>query len=372
MEEAFASNNVTDHTRESSSQLPALRMIEVVLYFTISAVGITANSMIFHSLLSRHSLRVGEYLILNLALTDLATCAVSIPFDLTERLMGGFPYGSIMCYVVYPLQTVLMAVSVITLLSMSLERRRIVMKPFLRPRVLPRKAKIAICVSWIAPILVIIPYALVLRLDGENCVEKWPEHWHVRVFTLTNFTIFFVIPIVVIATSYFRAGKKVRMELEKLNDMLEGSNRSKRDYTRKRTIQKLKVTKMFIIVVVTFFVCMLPTHLVWIWHDFAQGQQNTHFQDLLTFSNIAMYLNSALNPFIFRSVRGKSFTRLIACCCKKFGANSRESWMFPCCVDTHHQMSQVERERAIRVTRQSLSGSSDVCDLFEVFYETSV
>ena len=372
MEETFASNNVTDHTRESSSQLPAIRIVEVVLYFTISVVGITGNSMIFHSLLSRHSLRVGEYLILNLALTDMATCAVSIPFDLTERLIGGFPFGSIMCYVVYPLQTVLIAVSVITLLSMSLERQRIVMKPFLRPRVLPRKAKIAICVSWIAPILVIIPYALVLRLDGEHCLEKWPENWHVRVFTLTNFTIFFVIPIVVIATSYFRAGRRVRLELRKLNDMLDGTNRSKKDYIRKRTIQKLKVTKMFIIVVVTFFVCMLPTHLVWIWHDFAQGEQNTHFQDLLTFSNIAMYLNSALNPFIFRSVRGKSFTRLVTCCCKKFGANSRDSWIFPRCIYIHHKMSQVERERAIRVTRQSISRSSDVFDIFEVCYETSV
>ncbi|XP_078357028.1 bombesin receptor subtype-3-like [Oculina patagonica] len=373
MEELFADNNSTVTPSDSSTQFSAIRIMEIILYFTISLVGITANTMIFHTLLSRNNLRVGEYLILNLAITDLATCAVSIPFDLAERLAGGFPFGSILCFVVYPLQTVLMAVSVITLLSMSLERRRVVMEPFVRPRVLPKTAKIAIFVSWIAPTLIIIPYALVLRLDGENCLEKWSESWHVKVFTLTNFTVFFVIPIAVIAASYTMAGKKVRKELQNLNDMFEGTNRSRKEYIKKRTVQKSKVTKVFITAVVAFFVCMLPTHLAWIWHDFAQGSEHPHFKDILIFSNILMYLNSALNPFIFRSVRGKSFTRLITCCCKKFNENSAtSSGYFPRCVCTPQSTPQVERERAIRDTKSFSRTSDEICPRFDVCYETSV
>lgn len=374
MEELGANHNDNISASSSLTQFPAIRIIEIILYFIISLVGIAANSMIFHTLLSRNNLRVGEYLILNLAITDLATCAVSIPFDLAERLAGGFPFGSIMCYVVYPLQTVLMAASVITLLSMSLERRRVVMEPFARPRVLPKTAKIAILVSWIAPTLVIIPYALVLRLDGENCLEKWSEYWHVRVFTLTNFTVFFVIPITVIATSYIMAGRKVRKELQNLDDMLEGKDRSRKQYIKKRTVQKLKITKVFITAVVAFFVCMLPTHLVWIWHDFAEGDENPYFKDILIFSNILMYLNSVLNPFIFRSVRGKLFTRLIACCCKKFSENSASSSrLFLGCAYTPHSSPQVERERAIRAITKSFSRSSDVTfPKFDVCYETSV
>lgn len=373
MEELFAVNNSTASPSDISTQFSAIWIIEIILYFTISLVGITANSILFHTLQSRNNLRVGEYLILNLAITDLATCAVSIPFDLAERLSGGFPFGSILCYVVYPLQTVLMAVSVITLLSMSLERRRIVMEPFVRPRVLPKTAKTAIIVSWIAPILVIIPYALVLRLDGENCLEKWSESWHVKVFTLTDFTVFFVIPIAVIATSYVMAGRKVRKELQNLNDMIEGRDRSRKEYIKKRTVQKLKVTKVFITAVVAFIVCMLPTHLAWIWHDFAQGNEHPYFKDILIFSNIVMYLNSALNPFIFRSVRGKTFTRLIACCCKKFNKNSvTSSGFFARCVYTPQSTPQVARERAIRVTKSFSKTSDEICQRFDVCYETSV
>lgn len=365
MDELAGGHNDNVGASSSLIQFSAIRIIQIMLYFILSFVGIAANSMIFHTLLSRNNLRVGEYLILNLAVTDLSTCAVSIPFDLAERLAGEFPFGSIMCYVVYPLQTVLMAVSVITLLSMSLERRRVVMEPFARPRILPKTTKIAILVSWIAPTLVIIPYALVLRLDGKNCLEKWSEYWHVKVFTLTNFTVFFVIPITVITSSYIMAGRKVRKELQNLDDMLEGKDRSHKEYLKKRTVQKLRITKVFITAVVAFIVCMLPTHLVWIWHDFAQGGEKAYFKDILIFSNILMYLNSALNPFIFRSVRGKSFTRLIACCCKQFGKNSASTaglLSFP----------QVERERAIRVTK-SFSRTSDVTfPKFDVCYETSV
>ena len=368
MEELGANQNDNVSASSSLTQFSAIKIIQIILYFITSFVGIAANSMIFHTLLSRNNPRVGEYLILNLAVTDLATCAVSVPFDLAERLAGGFPFGSIMCYVVYPLQTVLMAVSVITLLSMSLERRRVVMEPFARPRVLPKTTKIAILVSWIAPILVIIPYALVLRLDGKNCLEKWSESWHVKVFTLTNFSVFFVIPIAVIAASYIMAGRKVRKELQKLEHMLEGKadrSISHREYLKKRTMQKLRVTKVFITAVAAFIVCMLPTHLVWIWHDFAQGDKKTYFQDILIFSNILMYLNSALNPFIFRSVRGKSFTWLTVCCCKKFSKNSASTTRLSF-------LPQVERERAIRVTK-SFSRTSDVTfPTVDVCYETCV
>lgn len=371
--EAFHARSNDTATSEISSQIPVIRIIEIILYFAISITGITANGMIFHTLFSRNSLRVGEYLILNLAITDMATCTLSIPFDLAERLVGGFPFGSILCFLVYPLQTVLMAVSVITLLSMSLERRRIVMK-VLRPRVLPKTAKIAICVSWIAPTLVIIPYALVLRLDGEHCLERWLESWHVKVFTLTNFTLFFVIPIAVIASSYILAGRTLRKELQKLDDMLDGTERSRSEYIKKRTLQKLKVTKVFVTAVVAFFFCMLPTHLVWIWHDFAQGIRHEHFKDILIFANILMYSNSTLNPFIFRSVRGRAFTRLVACCCKAFSDRSSISWLSSNCVVAPRSMpSGVERERAIRVTRQSYSRTSnELYDRDIQVYETSV
>ena len=49
------------------------------------------------------------------------------------------------------------------------------------------------------------------------------------------------------------AGKKLRDGLKQLPDMLEGPKRSKSEYIKRRTIQKLKVTRVFVIAVVAFF-----------------------------------------------------------------------------------------------------------------------
>ncbi|XP_015770979.1 PREDICTED: bombesin receptor subtype-3-like [Acropora digitifera] len=360
-------SNDTMGAMESSLLIATLHSIKIILYFFISITGITANGMLLYALLGHRSLRVGEFLILNLAITDLATCIISIPFDIAEHLAGGFHFGSTLCLLVYPFQTILMAVSVITLLFMSLERRHIVIHTLL-PRNLPKRAtKFAICISWIIPVLAIIPYALVLRLDGANCLEKWDEQWHVKVFTLTYFTIFFVVPLCITATSYFVAGKKLRDGLKQLPDMFEGPERAKSEYIKRRTIQKLRVTRVFIIAVVAFFFCMLPTHLVWIWHDFSPGaREHRYFKDILVFANIFMYLNSVLNPFIFRNVSGKTFQNLMAVCCKVLGIRQKNVSLET--VHPKKNQTGIEMEKSVRYTaRQQICND---LNSFDTYHET--
>ena len=336
----------TTEPQTAQGEFSAVQILQLIFYFGIIIVGFTGNSVVCVTLLSRQTRRVGEYLILNLAVTDLATCAISIPFDLVERLSGGFPFGSILCYMVYPFQTVLMAVSVITLLSISLERHRVVMTP-LRPRVLPRTAKIAICLSWFVPSLVLIPYVLVLRVEEKQCMEKWPKDWYVKLFTITNFALFYVVPLSIIASSYIRAGRKIRKELLRLENVVEGVHRCQVQYTKKRTLQKMRITKVFIVAVGAFLICMLPTHVAWIWHDFGRGWKSKYFEDVLIFANILMYANSASNPFIFGSLKGFSFSKVYRRCCK----NSTEESLLGCVYVLRVGSSHVRMEREMAVRR---------------------
>lgn len=352
MPEIFKSTvNTTDQGEDNLEQVSAIQVAQLALYVAITIIGLIGNGMIIITLIGRQTRRVGEYLILNLAVTDLATCAISIPFDLAERLSGGFPFGSILCYLIYPLQTVLIAVSVITLLSMSLERHRVVMTP-LRPRVLPRTAKIAIVISWVVPCTVIVPYALVLRVEGKHCMEKWPEDWYVKVFTLTNFALFYVIPLTVIAFSYIRAGRKIRKELHCLDNMMEQTHRSQVSYSRKRTLQKMRITKVFIVAVSAFLVCMLPTHASWIWHDFGHGRDSKYFKDVLIFSNIFMYANSASNPFIFGSLKNVTSCKCFNYCRKSL--HHGDSLNAACSYELRIGSSRVQmnREMAVKGRKQ--------------------
>lgn len=293
--------NSTSLGEEISERRTPVWYIQMTLYCTIIVIGSLGNGIICWNVFTNKQRRISEYLIANLAVTDLATCLISVPFDFIERVTGDFPFGSIMCFMVYPFQTILMAVSVITLLCMSLERYRIVMAP-LRPRMTAQMAKFSIFLAWAVPAIVITPYALVLRLEGKHCLENWPEDWYVKVFTLSVFVLFFVIPLFAIGFSYIRAGRKLQRDLVRFKKMGDTHSRTHALYAQKRALQKLKITKIFILAFVVFTICMLPNHVMWLWHDFGNGWKNKHFREILVFSNILTYVNSAIDPFIFRQI----------------------------------------------------------------------
>ena len=69
------SGNATDY--EETAGFSAIEIVQLVLYFAIILVGLVGNTMIVVTLLGRQTRRVGEYLILNLAITDFATCAIA-------------------------------------------------------------------------------------------------------------------------------------------------------------------------------------------------------------------------------------------------------------------------------------------------------
>jgi len=75
--------------------------------------------------------------------------------------------------------------------------------------------------------------------------------------------------------------------------------------------RNLKIVQVFVMAVVVFGVCMLPTHVTWMWHDFGSGSKRPElFNKAVTFSNILMYANSVVNPVIFGSINVKTLEKL--------------------------------------------------------------
>lgn len=303
---------------ELSKHFSAELVVQMIMYCILIITGTVGNLLIMFAVLNKKPRKTSECFILNLAITDLGASTISIPLDLVERATGGFPFGSELCYILYPFQTVLMAVSVITLLLMSLERVRVVLQPF-RPKLQTKGIGIAIVVSWIFPILAIIPYTLVLRLKDSQCTELWPEQWYVKIYTMAVFFIFYIIPLVVIAISYIRASVKLHQEISGIQNLLfdNSISRSQRMHSQKRALQNMHIIKVFVMAVVAFALCMLPTHMAWIWHDFGNGRHHSSFRDLLSFANIATYANSVINPIIFGTIKPSTFANIKACCLGK-------------------------------------------------------
>lgn len=281
-----------------------LAIFQLMCFPIISFAGLIGNVLICFAVFKRRRLRIIDVFILNLAATDLGTCVVSVPFDFIEILAKQWPFGTVLCKTVYPLQTILMAVSVYTLLFMSWERHRSVMPP-LKPKLKAKRAFAVILMLWIACVSLVGPFIAILRVEIEDgkakCTENWPGEYHPKVFTLAVFIVLYVLPLFVITASYIKISQKLLRDIQRMRKAIGGDKKGnvKKPLTQARAHRNMRIVKIFVIVVIVFSLCMLPNHVMWIWHDFGSGQYYQYFDTIIVFCYILVYSNSAINPFIF-------------------------------------------------------------------------
>ena len=302
---SFQVDNVnTSSQRMNSSNntelsMELLTVIQITCYSAIILIGTIGNLMLIINLALKRSRKTSQYFILNLAAVDLLTCTLSIPFDITLLVLGGWPFGRVMCWLVYPLQTVFMAVSVSTLLCMALERHRAILYP-LKPRITGTVIKLVIFLVWAISVALVSPYAVALTIKDGECMENWPSNdpRYPKAFTLCVFLILYLSPLCVITAAYARVGVRLRANSLKA-ELLVGTNRDKNRLSKSRTRRNIRIVKFFVLAVVAFAVCLLPFQVMWMWSDFGNGQKWKHFNTFLTFANVMVYANSAVNPYIF-------------------------------------------------------------------------
>lgn len=284
---------------------------QLVSFAVIITITIVGNFLICWIELKRKSRKSSGYFIINLALSDLAVGFVSIPLDIAEQLTNGWPYFAFMCKVVYPLQTVLMAVSVITLLFMSIERYRAVVTPF-KAKPSGRFIVQVIISVWVMSILLVTPYTLVLRMKDGNCIEEWPSQDHVKIYTASVFSLLYLFPLTLITICYTKIGLYLHKEAKRWKSMDKYYGKSIRQVRRlsnARHRQNIRIIKVFVAAVMAFAICQLPTHVIWLWHDFGSGSKWKYLYDVLPFCHILTYLNSAIDPFIFGSLNARFFRK---------------------------------------------------------------
>ena len=297
--EQFATNKSTT----SVEGFDRLAIVQLMCYSIITAAGLIGNTLICLAVFKRRRLRITDVFVLNLAATDLATCVISIPFDFVERLVKEWPFGNVLCKIVYPLQTILMAVSVYTLLFMRWERHRSVMPPF-KPKIKAKRAVTIVFILWAASISLVGPYIAILKAETSDgvtqCMENWPKKYHPKVFTLAVFIALYVLPLFVITANYIRISQKLWRDIQRMHKAIgERKRNGKKPLVQARAQRNMRIVRIFIIAVIAFSLCMLPNHIMWIWKDFGSEKDLRYFGTIINFCYILVYSNSAINPFIF-------------------------------------------------------------------------
>ena len=282
---------------QSVSIEDSLIAVKIACLSAISLIGVIGNLLICATLMG-HRRKSSEMFILNLAITDLLVCGVGIPLDIYQELHVIFPYGPVLCKIIWPSQTLFVLVSILTLTAMSLERYRAIITP-LKPK--PKKQDIlkSIAVIWLLGLAAVAPYINALTYQDEHCEEIWAKPRDPDYYTLFLFIIDYCIPLTIISYCYTRVGVK----LYKSNLKFSASPRKSAlnsDAQRCRLKRNTRIIKVFSFAVVMFVICMLPGDIYWLYKSWGRSEfpNEQHFN---TFANILVYANSMINPFIFGS-----------------------------------------------------------------------
>ena len=304
--------NLTQEAEPAMDVNMFMKAFKLTLYAIIFLISAMGNVLVCIIILKRRKMKtVTNYFILNLALADLTLTLICIPFDIPVQEMNyRWPYGSFMCRILYPLQTMSLFASVFTLTAVSLTRYWAILYP-LRRQLTTTSAKSVIAIIWLLSLIPVSPYISVLRIDEKGiCDEHWGKQGNRKIYTVALFIAQYAVPLSIIAAAYISIGRELG---RKNSDGLEN-----KFLQNAKNEEATKVIRMLVAVTILFAVCVLPTNVMWLWLDFDNADQYfPKFWEVVAFCNILTFSNSAANPVCYLITNAnyrKEFARILKRC----------------------------------------------------------
>ncbi|XP_040217417.1 prolactin-releasing peptide receptor [Rana temporaria] len=299
----------------SSIQFMGLQLLHsykpliIPCYSLVVFIGIIGNYLLIYVICKTKKMHnVTNFLVGNLAFSDMLMCATCVPLTLAYAFEPqGWVFGHFMCYFVYLMQPVTVYVSVFTLTVISVDRYHATVYPLRRRLTIPTCAYILAAI-WLVSCLMATP-ALVHTyhvefpdLDFSICEEFWFGMEKKRLaYAYSTLVLTYALPLIVISLSYLRISVKLK------NRVVPGNItyiQAEWDRARRR-----KTFRLLVLVVGAFGVCWLPLHIFNIMKDIDIDLIDKQYFNLVQllchwFAMMSACTNSFLYAWLHDSFRG--------------------------------------------------------------------
>ncbi|XP_041723318.1 neuropeptide Y receptor type 2 [Coregonus clupeaformis] len=281
-----------------------------LMYCLSFLVGFVGNIMSIKVLINRRSERLAavsatRYLLVNLAVCDLAVVCVCMPITLGHQIYSAWVYGDFLCRAVPFTQAVSVSASVLTLTVISVNRYFSVRCP-LRARSLFTRRRIlaTVAVVWVVSSAICAPLVFMNRRDEISlgvsfvipvCQEVWPGPRLKQGYTVLLFVALYCIPVTFNLTIGFLTGRRLWGDGKRTFTELD--SRSRALHTERLKTRK-KIAKMVVALVLLFAVSWLPLYLAEFWIDRVQHPPSWLMQTQ-PFAQWLGLTNSSLNPICY-------------------------------------------------------------------------
>ncbi|XP_066027255.1 substance-P receptor-like [Pocillopora verrucosa] len=304
----------------NSSVVNSYFPVSATVWITVAYVGMIfvfgffGNICIIYIVVSRKQMRTKfNFLVVNMAVGDLLVFLFIMPFEV-KLFYTGIAWipgvvGKVTCKLVKFMGVLSIAVSIITLVFITVDRYFAILHPLRDVRFI-RNTKLVTAVIWISSslffLLYLLLYDIVKSADGfhwectmvGNFFSSDISVWFSisRAYFMTMFLILYLVPLVVIAWVHVLIGRHL------CSRQIPGEPTAHQRHQNE--LSKRKVLRMIIIVVVTFALCWLPTHIQ---HLLIFYFNNTYkallkVERLNSFLFFPPHANSAVNPCLLISL----------------------------------------------------------------------
>lgn len=238
---SYLDQQCMDFNEAYSDPTNSLLVISLFLfvYLNIFVLGLLGNfAIVLVTLAYRHMRSVQNIFILNLAISDIIVCLLSLPFTPVANVYKVWVFGAAICHLLPLVQAVSIFVSTFSLSAIAIDRFNLVTRPHAQ-KLTPRAALNVAVILWVLSVVVSLPYAYYMRLEtytdycGQFCNEHWPNSKIRRGYALVVLIMQFVLPFITMSFCYASIFATLRERV---------SNRLRRLNERQQTLQQQQTT----------------------------------------------------------------------------------------------------------------------------------
>uniref|UniRef100_A0A8C5PQ86 Thyrotropin-releasing hormone receptor n=1 Tax=Leptobrachium leishanense TaxID=445787 RepID=A0A8C5PQ86_9ANUR len=314
------------------------KVISVFLVLFICGIGIIGNIMVVLVVFITRDMRTPTncYLV-SLAVADLMVLVAAGLPNVSDSLAGTWIYGHAGCLGITYFQYLGINASSFSITAFTVERYIAICHPMRAQTVCTvSRAKRIIAVVWIfTSIYCMLWFFLVdIHVNKSQQVEcgyKVSRNLYLPIY-LTDFAIFYVIPLVVATVLYGLIGRvlflsplphhpestterwREKSSKEKNGSQNDPNKTPNRPRTKGALSSRKQVTKMLAVVVILFALLWMPYRTLVLVNSFMSNPYLDAW--FLLFCRICVYANSAINPVIYNLMSQKfrsAFKRLCKC-----------------------------------------------------------
>ena len=283
-----------------------------IICVLVLIMGLVGNSLVLTVFGFRWSkLKSCELLMISLACSDLIGSVV-IPSKLILELMNQnfYAIGNEGCKIISFLSITSLTVSAVTLVAISIDRYIIIKWPF-HKQTNRFKLYCIIGFTWLLAsgigLIYLFPGHIKLykTMPGVYNCRTYLTDAEYKAHALVTFSVQVALPLIIITLIYMWILFELRRSVKELLLYTAASN------IRMRLLRNQKATKLLIIIILVFYICVLPLNLFFILYLFNIHSLSVH-STLIVFSflQILQMVNSCVNPIIYSKLH-RSFRRII-------------------------------------------------------------